>query len=220
MDMISGLYGSTIGKKILMAVTGIILFLFVLVHMIGNLQIYLGAKHLNDYAHFLHHGAFEVLVLTRIVIGACVIVHIIAAIQVWLRNRGARPVKYRVKVDAGVDYAAKTMVWTGPIILVFIAYHLLHLTAGTVLADRFVEGDAYHNVVAGFQLWPVAAGYIIANALLAVHLYHGLWSLFQTLGLSHPRYNAWRRIAAVLFAVLIAVGNISIPVSVLAGWIQ
>ncbi len=220
MDMIPGLYGSTIGKKILMAVTGIVLFLFVFVHMIGNLQIFLGAEHINRYAHFLHEGGLEIVLITRAVLAACIIVHIIAAFQVWLRNRGARPVKYRVKVDAGVTYAAKTMVWSGPVILAFIVYHLMHLTAGTVLQQHFVEGDVYHNVIASFQLWPVAAGYIVANMLLAFHLYHGLWSLFQTLGLSHPRFNLGRRLFAVVISLVIAVGNISIPVSVLAGWIR
>ena len=213
-------YGSTIGKKILMAVTGIILFGFVLVHMLGNMQIYIGPARLNAYSKLLHDNALEVLWPARIVLSLCVLVHIIAAVQVWLRSRAARPVKYRVKVDIATDYAARTMVWSGPIILAFVVFHILHLTTGNVLPSQFVAHDVYHNVVAGFQLWPVAAIYIIANLMLGFHLYHGLWSLFQTLGFNHPRYNPYRRVAAVLFAVAIAAGNISIPVSILAGWVH
>jgi len=221
MDNTLGFYSSSVGKKILMAVTGIILFLFVFVHMVGNLQIYIGAEALNRYGHFLH-SVPELLWPVRIILLFCVVVHIIAAVQVWLQSRTARPVKYRVKKDPAVDYAARTMVWSGPIILFFIIYHLLHLTVGSVLPQYFIDGklDVYRNVVTGFQHPGVALIYIVANLLLGFHLYHGLWSLFQTLGWSHPRYNSWRRIFAVLFAYAIAIGNISIPVSVWAGWVH
>ena len=212
-------YSSTVGKKILMAVTGIILFVFVLVHMAGNLQIYIGAEELDRYSRFLH-SVPEILWLVRIAVLFSVVVHIIAAVQVWLRSRRARPVKYRVKANIATDYAARTMVWSGPLILLFVGYHLMHLTYGNLFPDLFVEGQVYHNIVVGFQQWPIAAVYIVANLALGFHLFHGLWSLFQTLGLSHPRYDACRRVVAVLFAAAIALGNISIPVSVLAGWVR
>jgi succinate dehydrogenase / fumarate reductase cytochrome b subunit len=125
-------------------------------------------------------------------------------------------VKYRVYNPPGVDYAARTMVWSGPIIAAFIVYHLLHLTLGVVHPD-YVELGPYHNVIVGFQQTPVAIAYIVALLLLAFHLYHGLWSLFQTLGVDHPRYRAWRRPLAAVVTVAIAAGFLSVPLAVMIG---
>jgi succinate dehydrogenase / fumarate reductase cytochrome b subunit len=210
-----GFYSSTLGKKIVMALSGIILFLFLAGHMAGNLQIYLGAERLNSYAELLHKN-LPVLWGVRLVLLACVSVHVVAAFQVWLRNRRSRPVKYRVFRQPAVDYAARTMVWSGPIIFFFVLYHLGHLTVGCI-HPQYIAGDVYSNVISGFKVPWVAGTYIIANLLVAFHLYHGLWSLFQTMGWEHPRFNRWRRIAAVVFAVVIGTGNISIPVAVLTG---
>jgi succinate dehydrogenase / fumarate reductase cytochrome b subunit len=118
-----------------------------------------------------------------------------------------------------VDYAAKTMIWSGPIIGLFIIYHLMHFTVGNAHHD-FIRGDVYHNVVSSFQIWWVAGFYILANLLLAVHLYHGLWSLFQTLGWDHQRFGPSRRWIAIGFALLIGAGNISMPLAVLAGVVR
>jgi succinate dehydrogenase / fumarate reductase, cytochrome b subunit len=216
MSRVVAFYGSTLGKKVLMAVTGVILFGFVVGHMLGNLQIYLGPERLNHYAELLQSNK-ALLWTARSVLLASVLVHLLAAVQVWLRNRAARPVKYRVFNPPAVDYAARTMVWSGPLIAAFVVYHLLHLTVGTVNADKFVRGDVFANVVHGFSQPGVAIVYIIANALLAVHLYHGLWSLFQSFGFEHSRYYSWRRFIAVAFSALIAAGNISIPLAVLTG---
>ena len=214
----TGFYRSTLGKKVLMAVTGIILFGYVVVHMLGNLQIYLGAERLNHYAELLHTSeAF--LWAARSVLLFCVVVHIIAAVQVWLRNRAARPVKYKVFRPPGRDYAARTMVWSGPILALFIFYHLMDFTVGAANPD-FIRGDVYHNVIASFSHPLIALVYMAANLLLAFHLYHGLWSLFQTFGWDHPRYGWVRRVPAVLFSVLIGAGNISIPLAVLTGVVQ
>ena len=134
MNRIAGFYSTTVGKKVLMAVTGIILVLFVIGHMLGNLQIYIGAEQINEYAELLQ----QIGVFVDGAVGAAVLcagVHIVAAVQVWLRNRASRPVKYRVFRPPAVDYAARTMVWSGPIIAVFIVYHLLHLTVGSVHPD-------------------------------------------------------------------------------------
>ncbi len=218
MKLMTGLYGSTLGKKILMAVTGIILFGFVIGHMIGNLQLYLGAEQLNHYAELLQSNkAF--LWSFRMVLLFCVGVHVLAAVQLWLRNRRSRPVKYRVFNPPAVDYAARTMVWSGPIVLLFILYHLGHFTVGCTHHD-FIRGDVYHNVVSSFQIWWVAGFYILANLLLAIHLYHGLWSLFQTFGWDHPRFGSARRIIAIAFAMLIGAGNISMPLAVLTGVVR
>jgi succinate dehydrogenase / fumarate reductase cytochrome b subunit len=215
MSRVVGFYESTLGKKALMAVTGIILFGFVVGHMLGNLQIYLGAERLNAYAELLHANQ-TLLWIARSVLLISVLVHIVAAVQVWLRSRASRPVKYRVFRPPAVDYAARTMAWSGPIIAAFIGFHLLHLTIGSAHPD-YIRGDVYHNVVTGFSVWWVSAVYIAANLLLAMHLYHGLWSLLQTLGIDHPRIESLRRPFAVVFAVVIAIGNISVPLSVLTG---
>jgi succinate dehydrogenase / fumarate reductase cytochrome b subunit len=215
MSQLLALYRSTLGKKVAMAVTGIILFGYVIGHMLGNLQIYLGPEPLNAYAEFLH-GNQALLWAVRLLLLLAVVVHIVASVQVWLRNRASRPVKYRRFRPPEADYAARTMIWSGPIVAAFVVYHVLHLTTGTVHPDyRYL--DVYHNVTTGFMQPLVSAFYIVANLLLAVHLYHGMWSLFQTMGWEHPRYNAWRRWFAVAFAVVIGAGNISIPVAVLTG---
>jgi len=218
MKRVVGFYGSTLGKKVLMAITGVILFGFVTGHMLGNLQVYLGAEQLNHYAELLQSN-MAVLWGVRLVLLFCVSVHILAAVQVWLRSRASRPVKYRVFRPPSVDYAARTMVWSGPIIAVFILYHLLHFTVGSAHPE-FVRGDVYHNVVSAFSVWWVALAYMLANLLLGFHLYHGLWSLFQTLGWDHPSFAALRRPFAALMAGVIAAGNISMPLSVLIGIVR
>lgn len=215
MGWLAAFYRSTVGKKFFIATTGIILFLFVLLHMIGNLQIFLGPEKLNDYGKLLHYEP-ALLWLARAVLLLCVLTHFLAAVQLTVQNWGSRPMRYALRNYREADYAARTMIWTGPIVAAFIVYHLMHLTLGTV-HPSFIPGDVYHNVVTGFQVWPVAAFYILANILLGVHLYHGLWSLFQTLGLNHPAYNRWRRVAAVALSALIVAGNVSIPLAVLAG---
>ena len=211
-------YTSTTGKKAVMAVSGCILFLFVVGHLIGNLQIYEGPDKLNRYAVLLRAEP-ALLWAVRIVLLGMVLLHIWSAIQLAARNIGARPVGYRKKKAAGSSYASRTMYWSGPIILAFVIYHLLDFTFGQV-NPHYQPGNVYGNVVASFQLIPVAMFYIIAMLLLCLHLYHGLWSMFQSLGIAHPRYTPMLRRGAAVVAALIAAGNISIPVAVLAGWVR
>ena len=210
-----GFFSSTLGKKWLMAVTGLILFGFVVGHMLGNLQIYLGQERLDHYAELLQANK-PFLWAFRSVLLFSVSVHIWAAVVIWLRNRSARPVKYRMFQPPGLDYAARTMVWSGPIVALFIVYHLLDFTVGTANPD-FIKGEVYHNVIASFSNPVIALVYVAANLLLAFHLYHGLWSLFQTFGWDHPRFGWIRRAVAIFFSVLIGAGNISIPLAVLTG---
>jgi len=211
---------TTVGKKAIMAVTGIILFGFVVGHLLGNLQIYQGPEKLNHYAVTLR-SLGPLLWLTRIVLLVSVGLHIWSSFQLWVGHREARPIGYVKKANINSTYASRTMYWSGPIILAFVIYHLLNFTFGSVHpGGAFVEGSVYNNVVTSFQVWPVAIFYIIAMAMLCLHLYHGLWSLFQTLGVSHPVYTLWIQRLAKLFAVLIAIGYISIPVAVLAGFIK
>jgi succinate dehydrogenase / fumarate reductase cytochrome b subunit len=211
-------YTSTTGKKAAMAVSGCILFLFVVGHLIGNLQIYEGPEKLNRYAALLRSMP-ALLWGVRIVLLAMVLLHIWSSVQLAGRNIAARPVGYRMKKATGSSYASRTMYWSGPIILAFVIYHLLDFTFGRV-NPHFQAGNVYGNVVASFQLIPVAVFYIIAMLLLCLHLYHGLWSMFQSLGIAHPRYTPMLRKGAAVLATLIAAGNISIPLAVLLGWVK
>jgi succinate dehydrogenase / fumarate reductase cytochrome b subunit len=213
-------FASTIGKKVVMAVTGIILVGFVVAHMIGNLQAYLGPEAMNAYAAWLRHlGHGAALWIARAVLLASVLLHIWAATALAVENRRARPIGYRAVRHERSTYASRTMVWSGPILILFIVYHLLHLTFGTV-HPSFVPGDAYHNFVEGFRVLPVSLFYVAAMLALGYHLYHGVWSMLQTLGLSHPRYNFLRHGLAGLLTAVVVVVNISFPLAVLAGVIR
>lgn len=227
MTWIGNFYRSAIGKKAVMAVTGVILLGFVLVHMLGNLKLYFGPEHLNDYGRFLRTvGAPLVpesglLWLARIILLVAVVFHIHAAYALTIMNLEARPVGYRDRDYVASSYAARTMRWGGVIILLFIIYHIAHLTLGAPVAPvQFIPHDVYHNVVAGFQIPWVSAIYIIANLALGFHLYHGVWSMFNSLGLNQPKFNPWRRHFATAFAVIITAGNLSFPLAVLLGWVR
>lgn len=218
MSWILRYYRSTLGKKTMMAATGIILFGYIVLHLLGNLQIYAGPDRINAYAKFLHANPALVWAV-RIVLIFCVLVHMLAAFQVWWRSRQSRDVKYRMFRPPAVDYAAKTMIYGGVIIALYVVFHIFDLTIGSI-HPGFVEGQVYANLVHGFQIWWLAAIYIVANLVLGVHLYHGLWSLFQTLGWEHPRWNPARRWFAVVVSVLIAAGFVSIPVSIFTGLVR
>lgn len=218
-------YRSAIGKKAVMAVSGLILFGFVFVHMVGNLKLYLGPEHMNEYAESLRTMFMPIvpregaLWIARLVLLAAVVLHIHSAWAVSQLSRESRPIAYQRREYVKASYAARTIRWGGVIVLLFIIYHLLHLTFGTV-HPGFVHGDAYGNVVKGFQVWWVAAFYILANLALGLHLYHGVWALFSSLGVTHKRFDAWRRTLATVFAVIITLGNISFPLAVVAGLVR
>ena len=215
-----GFWQSTNGKKVVMAVTGCILFLFVIGHLAGNLQVFEGPAKLNAYGNLLH-SLGELLWPIRIVLLLCVGLHITATVQLALRNKKARPVSYASKKAINSSYASRTMYWSGPIVLAFVIFHLLHLTAGYITPGAaFIEGDVYHNVVSGFQVWWVSVWYIIAVSLLGLHLRHGIWSMFQSLGASHPRHTPLLKKTAFVIALLITLGYISIPLSVLLGFVK
>ena len=215
-----GFWASTNGKKIVMAITGALLFLFVIGHMLGNLQVFEGPEKLNAYGHFLH-GIPEILWAVRIGLLVAVVLHIWASVQLAVRKTQARPVGYAKKDNIASSYASRTMYWSGPILLAFIIYHLLHLTAGVIHPGTdFVEGDVYHNVVAGFQVWWVSAWYILSMILLGLHIRHGAWSMFQSVGFNHPRHTPILNKAAAAFAIVIVLGYISIPLSVLVGLVR
>jgi succinate dehydrogenase cytochrome b subunit len=220
MKSVASFLGSTIGKKAVMAATGIVLVGFVVAHMIGNLQLYLGPETLNAYGHLLRelgHGA--ALWVARGVLLAAVGLHIWAATTLTLQSQSARKVGYRKLAFTESTYASRTMRWSGPILLLFILYHLAHFTLGTA-HPQFVEGDVYGNVIVGFQSAPVVAFYVAAMLALGLHLYHGVWSMLQTLGLSHPSYNRWRHALSTLVTLIVVAGNLSFPLAVYFGWVS
>lgn len=208
---------SSIGKKVVMAVTGLVLYGFVIAHMAGNLQVYLGPRAMNEYAESLRallHGAG--LWIARGGLLVSVVLHIWAATSLTLESWSARPVGYRRSERRESTYASRTMVLSGPILFFFILYHLAHFTTGQA-HPNFIPGDVYHNFVVGFQSLPASVFYIVAMLFLGLHLYHGAWSMLQTLGLSHPRWNRLRFAAAALFTAAVVAGNISFPLAVLSG---
>jgi succinate dehydrogenase / fumarate reductase cytochrome b subunit len=225
MSWFSELTRSAVGKKAVMAVTGIILFGFVLIHMIGNLKLYEGRDFLNQYGTFLRqilvpalppHGA---LWIARLILLSAVVLHMWAAWSLVRMSRAARPQAYQQRQPVAMSYASRTMRWGGVIIVLFVIYHILHFTTGTVHPD-FIEGDVYHNMVTGFRVWWVSLFYIVAQIALGFHLYHGVWSLFQSLGWSHPRFNHWRSGLAHAFAWIVTLGYIYFPLAVLTGLVR
>jgi len=164
-------------------------------------------------------GASQVLWLARIVLIPALIVHVVAAVQLTGKDRASRPRAYATRRNLESTVASRTMIWGGIFILLFLIYHVLDFTFGA-LNPSFEEGNIYHNVVASFRLWPVAVFYILAMLAVGLHLFHGIWSSFQTLGWNTVRLNRLIRNAATVFAVALTVGNISIPVAVLAGIVK
>ena len=212
---------STNGKKVVMAVTGAMMFLFLIGHLLGNLLVFAGQAKINAYAQFLHFDD-GLLWIVRSILILAVVLHIVATIQLALRNKRARPIGYSRKEAINSSYASRTMYWSGPIVLAFIIFHLLQFTAGTIHPEAtFIAGDVYHNLVTGFRVWWVSAWYIFAITLLGLHLRHGLWSMLQSVGLSHSlrRERAFKR-TALLIAILIVLGYISIPISILLGFVK
>ena len=211
---------SSIGQKVVMAVTGLVLYGFVIGHMLGNLQIYLGPKAINAYGEFLRqflHG--QGLWIARATLLVAVALHVWVAVVLTLSNWSARPRGYRMWEPRESTYASRTMVWSGPIIALFVVYHLAHFTWGTAHPD-FVAGDVFHNVVVGFQNPFVSAFYILAMLALGLHMYHGFFSLLNTLGLSHAHKPAVRNATALTLAAIVVAGNISIPVAVMTGLVH
>lgn len=205
-----------------MALSGAVWFGYVVAHMAGNLKAFGGRTKFNTYAEGLRElgapffGHSQVLWILRAVMIVAFAAHVIIAIRLVVLVRRARPVGYHEDVHLELSAVSRSMKWGGIVILVFVIYHLLHLTLGPV-HPNFVPGDAYNNLVIGLQSVPVATFYVLAAITVGFHLYHGIWSAFQTLGLNHAKYNHLRRGFAVAFAVAIAAGFSAIPVAVQVG---
>ena len=216
--LVARFYESTIGKKAVMAATGLILFGFLILHMLGNLQVFLGRDVMNHYAETLHANP-PLLWTARAILLVSVALHIWASIQLALLKREARPIGYVKRGNVQASYASRTMMWSGPIIALFVIFHLLHFTTGTV-HPNFEELNAYDNVVNGFRVIPATIAYIIAMVLIGFHLSHGIWSTFQSLGFSHPRYTPLIKTFAAVFSWILVAGFLSAPVAVLAGLVR
>ena len=215
---IARFYDSTIGKKAIMAVTGVVLFGFLVLHMLGNLQIFLGREVMNHYAETLH-GNPGLLWGARSILLVSVLLHTWAAIQLTAVKATARPIAYKKSGNVQATTGSRTMMLSGPVIAIFVIGHLLHFTTGTI-HPRFVELHAFENVVNGFAN-PIAAGlYIVAMILVGFHLSHGIWSMFQSLGFSHPRYTPIIRKFAAVFSWIVVAGFLAVPISVLAGFVR
>jgi succinate dehydrogenase / fumarate reductase cytochrome b subunit len=219
MERAARFWRSTVGKKIVMGVTGLMLVAFVILHMAGNLQFFSGAERFNAYSHLLQHDLIEFTWGLRLALLAAVVLHVTAAYQLTRRNAAARPDAY-VRRDPQVStYASRTLRWGGVYLLIFIPYHLLHFTTGT-LHPAFVKDGAYGNVVIGFQVVWVGVFYLGAMAFLALHLYHGSWAMFRTLGVARPSAEPLGRRLALAIAVIVPVGFSLLPLSVMLGLVR
>jgi succinate dehydrogenase / fumarate reductase, cytochrome b subunit len=209
-------WSSTIGKKIVMAVTGLIGVGFVIGHMLGNLQVFLGPEKFNAYAEFLR-SLGELLWVVRGVLLAAVILHVVAAVQLSRQRLTARPVGYKHGSQAEVStYASRTIRWGGGLLLVFIVFHILHFTTRDIFRD-YSAVDVYANVIRGFSVWWIVVLYVAAMVALGLHLYHGIWSSLRTLGASKASAHPLKRPVAATLAVVIWLGFTIVPIAVFSG---
>ena len=212
-------WNSSVGKKVVMGATGLVLVAFVILHMLGNLQFFAGAERFNAYSHLLQVDIIELTWTMRATLLGAVVLHIVAAYQLTMRNRAARPVDYVKREPQVSTYAARTMRWGGVYLLLFIPYHLMHFTIGNV-HPAFVRGAAYGNVVIGFEVTWVALFYLGAMAFLSLHLYHGAWACFRTLGIARPSNDPLHRRLALAIAIIVPLGLSLLPLSVLLGFVR
>ena len=212
-------YESTIGKKAVMAVTGFVLFGFLIVHMLGNLQIFLGRQVMNHYAETLHQNP-PLLWTARIILLIAVVLHIGASLQLSTIKRQARPTPYTKRANVGSSWASRSMMLSGPLIAAFVVFHLLDLTTGSIHPGQFVELHAYENLVTGMTFVPFALIYIGTMIFVGSHLSHGIWSLFQSMGLSHPRYTPMIKKFATVFSWILVAGFISVPLTIVTGLVR
>jgi succinate dehydrogenase / fumarate reductase cytochrome b subunit len=218
-------FRTAVGKKVIMAVSGLVLFGFVAAHLFGNLKVYQGPEAMNAYGEHLRVigepilGRGQALWAFRAALLAAVGLHLWAAWSLTRQSWRARPAKYQIYAHVQSSYASRTMRWGGVIVLLYVLFHLADLTFGWANPD-FHPGKPYENLVISLTQPLVAGLYVLANVALGFHLHHGLWSLFQSLGWNHPRWNPWRRRFATLFAWVITAGNVSFPLAVLFGWVS
>lgn len=217
MNRIARFWGSTVGKKIVMGATGLIMVAFLIGHMAGNLQVFIGAQRLNAYSAFLH-SLGELLWIVRGVLLVSLVLHVVAAVQLIRIDRAARPVAYAKHETQAATVASRTMRWGGLVLAIFIVLHLLHFTTGTLRPAPFSHGDVYGNVIGSFMVPWVSALYIAAMVAVGLHLYHGTWSVFRTLGVAPPSARPLQHKISLVLAVILWLGFTIVPVGVLLGW--
>jgi succinate dehydrogenase / fumarate reductase, cytochrome b subunit len=220
------LYRSTIGKKIIMAVTGLVLVVFVIGHMAGNLQQFMGPARMNAYAAFLKSTG-ELIWIARLTLLAATILHVLMAWQLTQIKRAARPVGYAKREPQVSTLASRTMRWGGVFLLVFIVFHILHFTTETIdpggwrgMTDLAGHRDVYGDIVASFRIWWVALFYVVSMLALGLHLYHGAWSSVRTLGYAKPSFHPLHRRIALVVATVVWLGFTLVPLGVIAGIIR
>lgn len=226
MSRVGTLFRTAVGLKFVVAATGLVLFGWVALHMFGNLKTFLGPEDIDGYAEglralgapILPHGF--ALWATRIVLLVCLVLHVVAAALLAARNRAARPVAYGRYEAKTSTFAARFMMVSGAILLIYAFLHVLHLTTGTILPDSFQAGRVYDNMSRSFRMGAVALFYVGAVAVLALHLYHGAWSLFQTLGVDNPDRNPKLRAFAVISSIGLFVGFAAVPLAFLVGALE
>jgi succinate dehydrogenase / fumarate reductase cytochrome b subunit len=219
MNRVLALWHTSVGKKAVMAATGLILVAYLITHVLANLLVFQGPEKINAYSKFLH-GTGGALWAARLVLLAAVAAHIVAAVQLTGRRRAARPVGYAAGRQSQVStWASRTIRWGGVLILVFLVYHILHFTLGTVHTS-FVEGDPYHNVATGFSNPVVVLFYELVMVAVGLHLYHGIWSSGRSLGVSAPSPHPIRRQLALALSVIVWAGFAVIPLAVYGGVIR
>ncbi len=222
MRTLSAALKSSIGSKVIMALTGLGLVLFVIIHMTGNLQMFIGQEAMNNYAVTLRKVPLLLWVARLGIIGFFVF-HVFDGLRLKLKNRAARPEAYASQNTVRATFASRTMAISGVLILVFLIYHLLHFTLGVTNPDHFAlidaqgRPDVFNMVVYGFQNVIVASGYVLAMVLLFAHLSHGAASWLQSLGWHHPKVNAAAKIIAPAVTWLVCLGFVSVPLAVLFG---
>ena len=219
MNRLAVLWQSSVGKKAVMAVTGLILVAYLITHVLANLLVFSGPERINRYAQLLHSNG-AALWGARLILLAALILHIIAATQLAIRSRAARPEPYAGGRDPQVStFAARTIRWGGALILLFLIYHILHFTTGTAHPD-FVELNPHHNVSTGFRNPLVAAVYLLAMLAVGLHLYHGVWSSGRSLGLSQPSPRPLHRRVALVLAIVVWLGFTAIVIAGFLGLIR
>ncbi len=220
MGRLGSFYGSMVGKKVVMGVTGLIGIAYLILHVLGNLLVFRGPTAINSYAHFLKSTG-ELLWTVRIILIVAVILHVVAAVQLTQQNRAARPIGYTRREPQVATIASRTMRWGGALLLIFIIFHILHFTTGTIRpAGVFSSEDVYANMVTSFRIWWVALFYVIAMVALGLHLFHGAWSSVRSIGVSPKSPQPFHRTVSLLLAVLVWAGFTSIPVAVFVGLVR
>lgn len=220
MGRLRGFYASMVGKKVVMGVTGLIGIGFVILHSLGNLLVFRGPEAINSYSHFLKSTG-ELLWTLRIVLVVAVILHVIAAVQLTLQSRAARPIGYSKRESQVATIASRTMRWGGVFLLVFIVLHILHFTTGTIKpAGVFTSEDVYANMVGSFRIWWVALFYVLSMIALGLHLFHGAWSSVRSVGVSPPSPQPFHRRISLVIAILVWAAFTAVPIAVFSGIVR